>query len=103
MHEIWMTAGRPKNYKIGKLTIRVDQAPKWQLVFPNGLAGDAIRAIAWMGEKNAPVSVRKLRCRLTKTDWEKIVGVSVILPAWMADAIRNEKGASCEAPSHSGG
>ncbi len=87
MHEIWMTAGRPKNYRIGKLTIRVDHAPKWQMVFPNTLAGDAIRAIAWMGETNATETVRKVKMQLTTNDWENIAGVRTILPTWMAAAV----------------
>ena len=44
-----LTSGPNRKLKLGEGTVHLRHAPRWQLVASNRAAGDAVRALAWMG------------------------------------------------------
>jgi len=46
---VFLTSGRPRELRYGKGTVTLLHAPSW-LTTPSGRAGEAVRALAWLGE-----------------------------------------------------
>jgi hypothetical protein len=46
---VYLTSGHNKILWFGNLAVHLRHAPGWQLVAPDHMAGDIIRALAWMG------------------------------------------------------
>ena len=46
---VYLTSGRNRKLKLGEQTVALHHAPAWQLAGPYQLAGDTIRALAWLG------------------------------------------------------
>lgn len=65
VQEKFVGSGRSRTLQLGKRRITVEHAPSWQLVFGTTPTGDAIRALAWMGQAHAAEATTKLRKRLT--------------------------------------
>lgn len=84
--EIYLTSGNPRTLILGNLKVQILRAPRWQLLLGSSTAGEAIRALAWMGEHQANETVSKLRKLLQASDWMLLASVSSQLPSWMAKA-----------------
>ncbi|MFO7038597.1 DUF6088 family protein [Pseudomonas aeruginosa] len=85
--EVYLTTGRSKQLVVGTRTVHLQHAPYWWFSLGSTPAGDALRALAWMGEEQAEKSARALRQRLAKAEWESLVSVRASLPSWMAIAV----------------
>jgi len=88
VREIYLTSGRTRRLKFGAQTVELRYAPSWQLVLPNRLAGEAVRALGWIGPKGSTEAIRILGRRLPKAELREIATVRGRLPAWMAQEIR---------------
>lgn len=84
VQEFFITSGRNRVLKLGKRVIRFKHAPRWQLALGNRPAGMAVRALAWIGREHAPEALEKIRKKLTKEEWEVLVGARAFFPEWMA-------------------
>ncbi|MCW8021439.1 hypothetical protein APB27_31550 [Pseudomonas aeruginosa] len=88
VREVFLTCGRARSLQLGKLTIIIQRAPRWQLALGNTIAGDAVRAMAWLGEPHAYEAAEKLYKLLPKCEWMALEVAKHYLPVWMAEAIR---------------
>lgn len=73
------TVGRPRTLHLGNAQVQIEHAPQWQLALGATAAGDAVRALAWLGQSFARAAVAKLH-KSTRS----------FLPPWMAEAIERE-------------
>lgn len=87
MREIYLTSGRSRCLQLGAQTVDIRHAPGWQLLFPGRLAGDLLRALAWLGPEHAAEAMLRLRAKLPRSELEAIRSVRGCLPAWMAREI----------------
>lgn len=87
VRKIFFTAGRSRTLQLGKSKIESRQVPHWQLTLGTRAAGEAIRALAWLGQVHVDVAVAKLRNLLPSDEWQALQSVASLLPAWMAEAI----------------
>ncbi len=87
IREIYLTSGRGKQLQIGDRDVTLLHAPYWMLSLGSTPAGDALRALAWMGEEQADRSTKALRRKLAKDQWEMLTSVRASLPSWMAAAL----------------
>ena len=85
--EVYLTTGRSKRLVVGSRTIYFQHAPYWLFSLGATPAGDALRAMAWVGEDQAENSAQKLRRHLAKVEWESLGSVRASLPSWMATAL----------------
>ena len=46
---VYLTSGPNRRLQFGSLGVDLRHAPRWQLAAPHRKAGDAIRALAWLG------------------------------------------------------
>jgi hypothetical protein len=84
---VYLTSGRNRRFKVGNQTIELRHAPAWQLEMAGKPAGEAIRALAWLGEREAPTAVERLRKRLPVPVLEEIASVRSRLPTWLAKQV----------------
>lgn len=90
IREAYLTTGRTRKIKLGRSEVIVKQAPRWMFVLSSQPAGEAIRALAWLGREHAQESVRKLHRSLPQSEWQALTSHRASLPSWMAEAIGRE-------------
>ena len=90
IREVFVTGGRPRTLQLGKIQVRIEHAPQWQVALGATIAGDAVRALAWLGKPHAQEAVAKLRTCLSNSDWQVLKSHRSKLPPWMAEAIGRE-------------
>ena len=84
---VYLTSGNSRNLQFGKITVELRHALKWQLVHPNKLSGNIIRALAWIGPEESDDFLRDVKSRLTKRDITELAESRVIAPRWIAESV----------------
>ncbi|WJV23201.1 MULTISPECIES: DUF6088 family protein [Pseudomonas] len=85
--DVYLTTGRSKQLAVGSRRVHLQHAPYWWFSLGSSPAGEALRALAWMGEEQAERSAQMVRQRLAKAEWESLASVRASLPSWMAIAL----------------
>lgn len=83
---IYATTGRSRTLKLGRQTVELRHAPAWQFTV-GGLAGEAVRALAWLGEKRGRKAVATLRSKLPRNERTALLQARPRLPTWMAEQV----------------
>jgi hypothetical protein len=84
---VYLTSGPSRMLRLGQQTVELKHAPKWQLVMPGRPAGQAVRALAWLGPAKARESVRQLKRTLPASEWQALTGIGARLPTWLAEPV----------------
>ena len=79
-----------KRYRFGKQEISLRQAPRWQFLLADRPAGQAIRALAWLGPDQAGAALPKLRKVLLAEEWNALLAVRAELPLWMVELLNEQ-------------
>ena len=58
---VFLTSGRSRKLKLGHQEVELRHAPPWQLVLGGRKAGDAVRALAWLGPEESRDGAREDR------------------------------------------
>lgn len=85
--EDFLTSGRTQHLKVGEQEALLRHAPLWMLALAGSMAGNALRALAWLGPVRADEAARQLRSKLSGVEWEVLSSIRSRLPCWMAIAI----------------
>lgn len=84
---IYLTSGPSRKLKLGAQIVEMKHAPHWQLVLANRPAGEAIRALAWVGPARAGEALRAIQRKLPETELREIVVARAQLPSWIAERV----------------
>ena len=84
---VYLTSGPSRTLQVGSQRVELRHAPPWQLVLPRRPAGQAVRALAWLGPAKARESVLRLKWILPAGEWEALTGVGGRLPTWLAEPV----------------
>ena len=84
---VYLTSGRSRLFKLGSQTVELRHAPAWQLEMTGKPAGDAIRALAWLGKNEVPMALQTLRQRLPNPVLEEIASARPRMPTWLAEQV----------------
>lgn len=86
--EIRLTSGVSRVIALGKLEIQLRriQSP-WQLVLGDCPAGDAARALAWLGPESMTYGLTTVKRKLPEDQWNALVQHRDNLPSWMKSAL----------------
>ena len=84
VREVYLTAGPTRRLKLGRQTVEIRHAPAWQLIFPNRLAGDVVRALAWVGPGNAGHAMSQFKNSLPPGELRELLAARRQLPTWIA-------------------
>jgi len=87
VQEIFLTSGRQRTLNLGSRPVHLKHAPRWQTILGNRPAGQAIRAMAWLGPEHIRSTVKLLELQLPTTEWQALHGVRAQLPSWLAQAV----------------
>jgi len=77
---IYLTSGPSSSLKIGSQTVELKHASSKQLSAPNEPAGEAIRAMIYLG----PSHVRRVLEKLSETEIQKVMSLRPMLPTPLA-------------------
>lgn len=80
---VYLTNGRSRTICVGNQTVEFKHAPAWQLMLADRHAGDALRALAWLGPEKAEAGLVALRRRLEPSAFEELISVAPHLPEWL--------------------
>ena len=84
---VYLTSGPNRRLKLGKLAVELRHAPRWQLVAPHRVAGDVVRALAWLGPLEVDRNLRIIEQKLSAEDLDELAASRAIMPAWIAEPV----------------
>ena len=73
--------------QLGAHTVELLHAPSWQLSFPGQPAGEAIRALNWLGQNHGTPAVAELAKTLSPKAVHELLQVRGRLPNWLAEEV----------------
>jgi hypothetical protein len=80
----YWTNGRSRTLCVGNQTVEFKHAPAWQLLLADRRAGDALRALAWLGPEKAEAGLVALRRKLEPSAFEELISVAPHMPEWLS-------------------
>ena len=87
IQSVYLTSGPNRKLKFGELTVALRHAPRWQLVAPHRSAGDAVRALAWLGPEEVEESLGVIGRNLSAEDLNELAASRAMMPAWIAEPV----------------
>lgn len=87
VRSVYLTSGRTRKMNIGKQIIELRHAPRWQLAMPHRPAGQAVRALAWLGPEKAEFALQALKRKLPPAAFSELVAAAPRLPTWLARSV----------------
>ena len=73
--------------KLGKQVVELRHAPRWQLALAHRPAGEAVRALAWLGPEKAEAGAQDIEAQAAADAFEELVAAAPQLPTWLAQSV----------------
>ena len=74
-----LTSGSSRRLRFGVLTVQLRHAPRWQMVAPHRPAGDAVRALAWLGPREVDTGLEAIMSKLSAEDFGELAAARAVL------------------------
>lgn len=87
IREVYLTSGPSRLLQLGKRTVELKHASRWQLALGERPAGQVVRALAWLGQEQASTALKHLIKTLSLEEWRALHSVRASLPSWLARSI----------------
>ena len=87
VRSIYLTSGPNRNLTLGRVTVELRHAPRWQLAAPQRLAGDVIRAMSWLGPNEVTANLKVIGQKLSPEDFRELAASRAVMPAWLAEPV----------------
>ena len=87
VRSVYLTSGPNRKLKLGEGTVHLRHAPRWQLVAPHRAAGDAVRALAWLGPQEVKESLSVIARKLSAEDLGELAASRAMMPTWIAEPV----------------
>jgi len=87
VRSVYLTSGRSRTMTLGQQTIELRHAPRWQLALAHRPAGQAVRALAWLGPEKAEAALKTLKHKLPSSTFGELVAAAPQLPSWLARSV----------------
>lgn len=87
VRSIYLTSGRSRTMNLGQQVVELRHAPRWQLALANRPAGQAVRALAWLGPEKAEAALTALKRKLPPSTFGELVAAAPQLPTWLAKSL----------------
>jgi len=84
---VYLTSGRNRRLHLGGQVVEMKHAPTWMLLPSHRAAGEAVRALTWIGPDRVSEALAKLKQTLPSSTVEELVALRPALPSWMAESI----------------
>ena len=87
MREVYLTSGRSRERDFGGRVVVLRHAPGWMLRAPKARAGEALRALEWLGPMNIYKHLIALRAKLSEDERTELTALRAGAPNWLAQAL----------------
>jgi len=87
MKLVYLTSGPNRKLTLGSQIIEMKHAPQWMLLPAQPRAGEAVRALEWLGERRASEALTILKRKLPTAVLEELIALRPALPPWMSKSI----------------
>ena len=87
VRSVYLTSGPSRRLKLGEVTVYLRHAPRWQLVAPHRSAGDAVRALAWLGPQEVEDNLEVIGRKLSAADLDELAASRALMPVWIAEPV----------------
>lgn len=87
VREVYLTSGPTRTLQFGNQSVELRHAPKWQTILPGKPAGEAIRALAWLGPEEAATAMSEIVAKLPNESLADLMNARGIVPTWVAQTI----------------
>jgi len=84
---VYLTSGKSRRLQLGAQIVEMKHAPQWMLLPSHRAAGEAVRALFWIGQHGASEALTTLKSTLSPSTVEELVALRPALPAWMSKSI----------------
>ncbi len=84
---VYLTSGASCRLKLGAQIVELKHVPRWQLVKKGRRAGEAVRALAWLGPTHVRSALAALKQRLPAGEIAELVATRAALPEWLAKSM----------------
>lgn len=84
VRSVYLTSGRTRKMSLGEQIVELRHATRWQLAMAHRLAGQAVRALVWLGPEKADVALQILKQKLSPAPFSELVAAVPQLPTWLA-------------------
>ena len=84
---VYLTSGRSRKMQVGTQVLELRHAPRWQLALANRPAGEAVRALAWLGPEKAEAALTTLKRKMPPGVFRELVAAAPQLPTWLARCV----------------
>ncbi len=84
---VFLTSGPSRTLTLGRERVELRHAPPWQLALAGRRAGEAVRALAWLGRDRAGAATGVIRERLSEDERRELGSVSAQMPGWLAGPV----------------
>ena len=81
-----------KRYVFGKQQVTIRPAAAWNFLLPDRPAGQAIRALTWLGPDQASAALPTLCRVLPPVEWDALLSVRAELPLWLVELLNDANG-----------
>ena len=85
VRSVYLTSGPNRKLTLGELTVELRHAPRWQLAAPDRPAGEALRALSWLGPEEVEAGLETIGRKLSSKDFMELVALRAIMPNWIAE------------------
>lgn len=87
VRSVYLTSGRTRTMSLGKQIVELRHAPRWQLAMAHRPAGEAVRALAWLGPEKVETALKTLKRKLPPAAFNELVAAAPQLPTWLARSV----------------
>ncbi|KFC64496.1 hypothetical protein FF80_03119 [Devosia sp. LC5] len=87
VRSVYLTSGRSRTMTLGRQSVELRHAPRWQLALADRPAGQAVRALAWLGPEKAEAALQALKRKLPPTAFGELVAAAPQFPTWLARSV----------------
>ena len=87
VRSVYLTSGRSRKMRLGKQVVELHHAPRWQLALADRPAGEAVRALAWLGPERAEAALTTLKRKMPPGVFGELVAAAPQLPTWLAQSV----------------
>lgn len=87
IRSVYLTSGRTRTMNLGKQRLELRHAPRWQLALAHRPAGEAVRALAWLGPEKAEAALKMLKRKLPPAAFSELVAATPQFPTWLAQSV----------------
>jgi len=84
---VYLTSGKSRTFKLGAQAVEMRHAPQWMLLPSHPQAGQAVRALTWLGEHRAPEALAALKQKIPQLAFNELAALRPALPEWLSKSI----------------